>query len=79
LSYEAGLTHLPARRGLNVEALFCGRQFPLGALGGQIKGLRYPAIFSQTGHSAEVRGWCQWGRHRRQPSAASCPATLLMC
>ena len=26
--------HVPARRGLNVEALFCGRQFPLGALGG---------------------------------------------
>ena len=33
--------HVPARRGLNVEALYCGRQFPLGALGGRIKGLRY--------------------------------------
>ena len=32
----------PARRGLNVETLYCGRQFPLGALGGWIKGLRYP-------------------------------------
>jgi len=36
LSDEASLTHLPARRGLNVEALFCGRQFPLGALGGDV-------------------------------------------
>ena len=35
--------HVPARRGLNVETLYCGRQFPLGALGGQIKGLRYLA------------------------------------
>ena len=26
--------HVPARRGRNFEALFCGRQFPLGALGG---------------------------------------------
>ena len=35
--------HVPARRGRNFEALYCGRQFPLGALGGRIKGLRYPA------------------------------------
>ena len=26
--------HVPARRGRNFEALFCGRQFPLVALGG---------------------------------------------
>ena len=47
--------HVPARRGLNVEALFCGRQFPLGALDGRMKGLRYPAIFSQTGRSVPAR------------------------
>ena len=33
LSCEAVLSHLPARRGRNFEALFRGRQFPLGALG----------------------------------------------
>ena len=26
--------HVPARRGRNFEALYCVRQFPLGALGG---------------------------------------------
>ena len=31
--------HVPARRGRNFETLFCGRQFPLGALGrGRLQG-----------------------------------------